>query len=181
MRLGLAKRSIAYLQERVEQLSDLLRRLDRSNTANPSDLPPPVAEIDVDLAFPIEFFIEAVPLSLQASARSQETWWQQVENVARSAIPAGSWATQSPVLVTIYYFPNGQMTGDIDNIVKPILDALSPMIYLDDSQVDRVIVQKFESGRVFRITNPTPRLAKVLETEPPVVYIRVDDEASSDA
>lgn len=36
--------------------------------------------------------------------------------------------------VTIFYFPDGKMDGDIDNIIKPILDAMSAHIYIDDSQ-----------------------------------------------
>lgn len=70
------------------------------------------------------------------------------------------------------------MTGDVDNIIKPIVDSLCSVIYEDDSQVDRIVVQKFESDRFFRIENPTSELAAVLETEPPIVYIRIDDEVS---
>lgn len=33
-------------------------------------------------------------------------------------------AFQGPVAATIFYFPSAAMQGDIDNIVKPILDAL---------------------------------------------------------
>ncbi len=43
------------------------------------------------------------------------------------------------------------MQGDVDNIVKPILDALSKHIYNDDGQVERIWVQKFEPGRIFNL------------------------------
>ena len=72
------------------------------------------------------------------------------------------------------------MNGDVDNIVKPILDALMPRIYVNDSQVERVWVQKFESEKSFRIDNPTVKLAAAIDTEPPIVYIRIDNEISSD-
>lgn len=70
------------------------------------------------------------------------------------------------------------MIGDIDNIIKPILDAFKPRIYVDDQQVERVVAQKFESGGAARIDNPTPKLAEALDKEPPIVYIRIDNEIS---
>jgi hypothetical protein len=39
----------------------------------------------------------------------------------------------TPIAVTILYFPDTAVTGDVDNIIKPILDALRPGLYLDDA------------------------------------------------
>lgn len=135
---------------------------------------------DVELQFPVELLIAAVPLSLQASPTSREAWKELTRTVVNETINPGGWATESPVSVTILYFPDGPMTGDIDNIVKPILDALMPRIYVDDSQVQRVWVQKFERERSFQIEDPTAKLAGAIDTEPPVVYIRIDNEIRSD-
>ena len=68
------------------------------------------------------------------------------------------------------------MDGDIDNIVKPILDALKSIVYLDDKVIERVLVQKFEPEIPKSFTDPSDQLALVLETQPPVVYIRIDDD-----
>jgi len=68
------------------------------------------------------------------------------------------------------------MTGDVDNIVKAILDALVGVVYLDDSQIERVWVQKFESGRPFLFRDPTEVLAEALERDRPIVYVRIDDD-----
>jgi crossover junction endodeoxyribonuclease RusA len=146
--------------------------------------PDPFASLDVaddmEPRFPFEFQIEAVPLSLAASAKSREAWKDEIREVVDETVDPSGWATESPVSVTIFYFPGGPMNGDIDNIVKPILDALMPRIYLDDSQVKRVLVQKFESERSFQFENPTTKLAFAIDTEPPVVFIRIDNETSSD-
>jgi Holliday junction resolvase RusA-like endonuclease len=120
-------------------------------------------------------------LSLQASSASKDAWKEQIRGVVDETIDPAGWATESPISVTIFYFPDGPMNGDIDNIVKPILDALSPRVYVDDSQVQRVWVQKFESERAFQIGNPTAKLAEAIDTERPVVYIRIDNETSSDS
>src|ERR1700683_5139477 len=134
---------------------------------------------DIELKFPIEFKIEAVPLSLQAKGPSQQRWKQQVWEAAKRAVGGATWATTSPVYVTIFYFPDGPMQGDVDNIVKNILDGMNTCVYLDDRQVQRVIVQKFESdGGVFSFSNPTPKLDDASDTEPPIVYIRIDSDSS---
>ena len=53
---------------------------------------------------------------------------------------------ERPVAETIYYFPDTPMRGDVDNIVKPILDGMKSAVYPDDKVVERVLVQKFEPG-----------------------------------
>jgi hypothetical protein len=98
-----------------------------------------------------------------------------VRAAGASVVPADSWALAEPVSVTIYYFPEGQMIGDIDNIVKPILDAMTPVIYLDDAQVERVVVQKFEPERIFSFLAPSAALKEALDAEGAAVYIRISD------
>jgi Holliday junction resolvase RusA-like endonuclease len=146
-----------------------------------SEPEPSSAEPDVEIVFPVEFSVRAVPISQQASAASRTAWKDQVSAAARERLQEGFWATTKVVSVTIYYFVAAEMVGDVDNIVKPILDALCKLIYLDDHQVERVLVQKFEPDRVFSFTNPTPKLAEALEQEPPVVYIRIDDDRSRES
>ena len=66
------------------------------------------------------------------------------------------------------------MQADIDNCAKPILDALGHFIYVDDNQVDRIVVQKFEPERPLEIREePTEFLLMALAAEDPIVYIKV--------
>jgi hypothetical protein len=67
------------------------------------------------------------------------------------------------------------MQGDVDNIVKLLLDGMDTVVYPSDRCLERVTVQKLEPGVKFIIGNVTPTLAEALEIEPPVVYIRLDD------
>lgn len=100
---------------------------------------------------------------------------------ASSALEQGEgweWAIQRPLFFTILYLPDSPMIGDIDNIVKPILDALCPNIYQDDSQIERVIVQKFEPDRPIVINDPSVTLAEAIEHDRPVVYVRIDDQST---
>jgi crossover junction endodeoxyribonuclease RusA len=124
---------------------------------------------------PIEFLVRGTAISAQGSAKSIETWKETVKAAGRAAVPDGAWALQNRVAVTIYYFPEGQMQGDVDNIVKPILDAMCRSIYVDDHQVERVVVQKFEPDNIFTFADPSPVLLDALAVDGATVYIRVTD------
>ena len=54
------------------------------------------------------------------------------------------------------------MVGDVDNIVKLILDAMNSGIFRSDSQVERVLVQKFDRDRIFQFDNPSSAPVLVL-------------------
>lgn len=135
----------------------------------------------IEHAFPIEFIIvDQVPVSLSGSPQSKERWQRTVRSSAQMAIDPSNWATDQPVTVTIFYFLDGPMKGDIDNIVKNILDAMKQLIYLDDTQVERLVVQKFEPGRPSLIAEDlSETLASALDFDPPVLYVRIDDDSSA--
>jgi crossover junction endodeoxyribonuclease RusA len=72
------------------------------------------------------------------------------------------------------------MQGDLDNIVKPILDALARHIYLDDKQIHRLLIQKFEPGNVFRFAAPSPVLNDALNAVQPALYVRLSNNPFED-
>jgi crossover junction endodeoxyribonuclease RusA len=127
--------------------------------------------------FPIEFLVEGTPVSLQTKRAEAKIEWQaRVKDASRAVLPEGHWATEGRVAATLFYFPETAMQGDIDNIVKPILDALGKHIYVDDSQIERVVVQKFEPGNVFPFTAPTTTLEEALNRPKPLLYVRLSDD-----
>jgi crossover junction endodeoxyribonuclease RusA len=132
-----------------------------------------------DSIFPLEFFIAATPRSLGASSPSKERWKTEVGEVARKRrdkTTEFSWLDQRPLALSVYYFPAAPMEGDVDNIVKPIMDALIGIAYPDDRLVERVLVQKFEPDIDWSFEEPSEMLLAALDTSAPVVYIRVDDD-----
>ena len=132
--------------------------------------------------YPLEVVIQGVPVSLQAKrAQSRILWKERVARIARDRkreVDEVGFLDERPVAASIFYFPVSPMAGDIDNIVKPILDSLVGIAFLDDQAVERVLVQKFEPDKEWTITRPSDRLALALVTAPPVVYVRVDDDLS---
>ncbi len=144
-----------------------------------SDLRP---DFDVSLPFPIEFLIRDTPRSHQSkNARAKEQWKQQVGAVAKAYVNTLRdffFLDDRALSVTIFYFPPAPMDGDVDNIVKLILDGMTDVIYPNDRHLERVAVQKFEPGIEFVIHSLTPTLEQATDTEPPVIYIRIDDGLS---
>ena len=131
----------------------------------------------MDLLFPIEFLVPGTSVSAQAKqARSRDDWKQRVRNASSDALPDDHWATEGRIAATLFFFPDQPMQGDVDNIVKLVLDALVRHIYLDDRQVERVVVQKFEPEHVFPFASPSARLKEALSGNKPVLYVRLSDD-----
>lgn len=78
--------------------------------------------------------------------------------------------------LTISYVPDAPTMGDIDNIVKPIMDALIHLAYNDDRLVERVVAQKLEPGVDWDFVQPSDQLSDALLVARPVVYVRIDDD-----
>ena len=72
------------------------------------------------------------------------------------------------------------MQGDVDNIVKLVLDALREHIYMDDAQVDRVVVQRFNPGNYFGFASPSVMLEEALKRRESVLYVRLSDDPFED-
>lgn len=74
--------------------------------------------------------------------------------------------------VTITYFYE-RVSVDVDNIPKPILDALKGLAYLDDEQVTDIICRRRNLIYDLRIENPSAILAAALSTGMEFLHIVV--------
>ena len=135
----------------------------------------------MELNFPIEFIVLGTPVSFQGDRPAAKSEWKErVKNASGSAMPRPHFVSQDRMAVTIYYFPAQPMQGDVDNIIKLIVDALTQHVYFDDRQVERIVVQKFEPGNVFTFAEPSEVLSRALETAKPLVYIRINNDPFED-
>ncbi len=133
------------------------------------------------IQFPIEFTVLGTPVSFQAArAASKEQWKARVRAASAAALPAPHFASGDRMSITLYYLPEARMQGDVDNIVKLVLDALCRHIHLDDAQVERVVVQKFEPGNVFNFRSPSAGMVAALSGPKPALYVRVSTDPFED-
>jgi crossover junction endodeoxyribonuclease RusA len=73
----------------------------------------------------LEFVVTGTPVSLQAKRPESRTAWKdRVKQASYASLPESHFSADGPISVTLFYFPAAEMQGDLDNIVKPILDAL---------------------------------------------------------
>jgi len=132
----------------------------------------------MEIEFPVEFVVHGTPISSQGSSASKKAWKKSVKDASYTALPEGHWWYEGEVAVTIYYFPSSPMGGDIDNIVKMTLDAMSAHILKNDKQVARVVVQRFNPDSIFAFSDPSEKLVEALTSEGPSVFIRLSSDVT---
>jgi Holliday junction resolvase RusA-like endonuclease len=128
------------------------------------------------LALPFEFIIDGPPVSQQARRRERVRQWRdEVRRVVEQRWPTGEQPAAGRVMLTITYFYESGSSMDMDNIPKPIADALKGLVYLDDEQVTDVLCRKRNLNSNLRIENPSGVLAEGLIRGSQFLYIVVEE------
>lgn len=127
---------------------------------------------------PFEFIVEGPPVSLNARGQRKQKWKAKVSSAAKSAMQLDPKTQKSyePVdikvqLVIVNYYI--QASPDVDNIIKPIQDALEGIVYHNDNQVFDTRCIKVQIDGNFRIKNPSPLLISGLQSQRDFLHIRV--------
>jgi crossover junction endodeoxyribonuclease RusA len=110
---------------------------------------------------PWECAVRGVPASLQGSSRKRQDWRQKVTLAARARWPIADPPLEVPVAVTMIFLHYGQPV-DVDNMLKPTLDALVGIVYDDDRRVDQVVGRRQELSVGLAVTAISPVLARTL-------------------
>ena len=78
------------------------------------------------------------------------------------------------VIITYFY---QEASLDVDNVPKPILDALKGLVYSDDSEVSDLLCRKRDLNGDPRIQNPSSVLLETLQDseQQQFLHITVDD------
>ena len=77
------------------------------------------------------------------------------------------------MLSITYFFTDRQM--DVDNIPKPISDALNGVAYFDDEQITDIICRKRYLGEDLRIETSSSILQEYVVRGMPFVHVVVDN------
>ena len=88
------------------------------------------------------------------------------------------WDGDSPstelVMVTVTHFFD-RVAPDVDNIPKPILDALKGLVYSDDSQVTDLRCRKRNLNDVSQVQSPSIILNEAFDRGDEFLHIVVED------
>ena len=135
------------------------------------------------MAFPFEFAIDGPPVSQQTRRRDRlRAWVQEVHEAAKRG-----WRGTSPfdgmLLVNITYIFD-TVDLDIDNICKPILDAMKDLIYVDDIQIVDLNCRKRHYSQGYDAVNSSDLFDNMIERYTEFTHVRVSlangPEASDD-
>jgi crossover junction endodeoxyribonuclease RusA len=110
-----------------------------------------------------EFIVNGPPVSQQARKRGKgnrlQDWKKTVGEEAEKYWSSEQKTATGLVMLQITYFYDSVQI-DIDNIVKPIQDAIKGLAYVDDNQVSDLLVRKRNLSGNFRIENMTSTLTE---------------------
>jgi Holliday junction resolvase RusA-like endonuclease len=109
------------------------------------------------------------PVSLQAkTSTTRDKWKTRVADAARDMVPAEDrfeYGSYGDIDVAVVYFHFGEMIGDLDNIAKPILDALNGPLWSDDRQIAHLRMRRvqLDPPRPLSLRDPPPIVSTALE------------------
>lgn len=123
---------------------------------------------------PFEFTIQGIPVSLQTRNRARlQAWKAQVNAAAAVDWPAGDQPETGDVRVAITYYYDGQAL-DVDNMIKPIQDALVGLVIVDDNQVTDTVGRKRDINGTYRIRNVSACIAVSFSSGTDFVHVKVE-------
>ncbi|WP_225886520.1 RusA family crossover junction endodeoxyribonuclease [Leptolyngbya sp. PCC 6406] len=104
--------------------------------------------------------MDGPPVSQQTRRRERLTDWKiVVRQEAEKYWPPGQKVATGPIMLQITYFYDS-VAIDVDNIIKPIQDAIIGLAYIDDDQVTDVLARKRDLSGNFKVENMTSTLAE---------------------
>ncbi|HEX2209506.1 MAG TPA: RusA family crossover junction endodeoxyribonuclease [Longimicrobium sp.] len=89
------------------------------------------------MGFPFEFIVRGPPRSAKTRNRpALRQWKNAVADAALLRFPADAALVTEKLRMVVSYYHDGADAGlDLDNMLKPIRDALNGVVYEDDSQI----------------------------------------------
>lgn len=125
------------------------------------------------MPLPFEFVVTGAPVSQQARRRELvRGWGQEVQRAASLR-----WDTEpvaEGIMVIISYFFDGEAL-DVDNVPKPILDAMSGLVFADDAQVTDLLCRKRDVKLPLDIDRPSPLLLGTFDRRDEFLHVLVTD------
>ncbi|MDF2189842.1 RusA family crossover junction endodeoxyribonuclease [Paraflavitalea sp. CAU 1676] len=122
---------------------------------------------------PFDFIVQGPPVSQQTKNRQRlQAWKQRVRQAAQAYWPAGDPPSgeQLTIIVTNFY---ENAAPDVDNIVKPIQDALIGLVYNDDDQLTDSITKKRNITGSFKVKGLSRAMADGFMMNADFVHVKV--------
>jgi Holliday junction resolvase RusA-like endonuclease len=128
--------------------------------------------------FGFEFTVTGIPLSLQCrNKESLNRWKTEVYNAALLKWTPGLPPFKGDLTIKItYYFDND--SPDVDNIIKPIQDALKGLVYGDDHQIVKTQCEKKDINGSYKIRRAPPIIIAGFLNGDDFLHIKIEEPES---
>jgi Holliday junction resolvase RusA-like endonuclease len=130
------------------------------------------------MAMHLEFVVIGPPISNQQSTPKGKSnlilWHGTIAGAARSLWPSQLLKGHLKAIVINFYAGN-KPSIDVDNMSKPILDAMQNIIYADDRQIVQAEITHLRIGAAFSIAGVSKVLVTALQAGSQFVYVRIED------
>lgn len=124
--------------------------------------------------------IVGVPISSQATTKKKREWKNTVFRSAVSQLGLDFEPFEVRLHVSVdHYYIGG--TIDLDNLAKPLLDALKGVAYTDDGLIDSLHLRRFDLDLGVTFSEPSADVSKALETERDFVIVQINELISPGA
>jgi crossover junction endodeoxyribonuclease RusA len=120
------------------------------------------------------FAVIGLPVSTQSSSKSKQQYKTTVAETASKSV-VNTIRDNEKIKIEIDWFSAGfQNKPDVDNIIKPIQDALKGIVFLDDDQVESVICRKHDTLKMIRfMREPLCLIEPLMNGQKEYVFVRV--------
>lgn len=122
-----------------------------------------------------EFVVVGIPRSVNAASRSLNRWKQIVRVAASASWDGAALISQQQISVVIIYFHREKTSIDVDNIAKPVVDALKGSVILDDFLVDQITCRRTELSEELLIDSIPDVLVEHFGVTADFLYIKIAD------
>ncbi len=124
---------------------------------------------------PFEFIVDGPPVSQQTRrGEKRRDWIAKVRQEAQRYWSGDPAPVAEPIMLTITYFYDS-VSVDVDNVIKPIQDALKGLVYDDDVQVTDVLSRRRNLYGDFRVENLSSVLAEGFSRGNEFLHIVVEE------
>lgn len=122
---------------------------------------------------PWDFVVSGIPRSVQASEASIRRWKDAVRTAAVESWPTGWSPLDIELQIHVTFYHDGTPL-DVDNMLKPIQDALCGVVYQDDMQLTDTHGHLRDLNAPYRVRGMTPAQARGFTSGGPFVHIRIE-------
>lgn len=126
------------------------------------------------LPLPWDFSVIGVPASVQAKSQTRARWKATVAQAAQAAWPQGEPPMQDKLQMHVTCYHDSAPPLDVDNMLKPIQDALIGIVYVDDGQLVDIHGHHRDVNDRYEVRGMTPAQADGFVSGKAFVHIRVE-------